>query len=228
VTFESVQTRKELIDLARSLGTIYMHRDCDHDGVTHITATGTHTDVVGYLGLTTSALTLHTDRSSLANPPDLLLFLCERQAREGGESLFADGRLIYEVLKKDDPDVLGILSTPNTVAFSDSGNILMGSIFDRTSSDRIYIRFRYDGLGYFSAPLVSSLPILLDVFERCSFTFLLKPGQGYVLQNGRWLHGRGSFVGERVMYRILVTVDTEESSSDGIVFGFDAPGGITT
>jgi hypothetical protein len=32
--------------------------------------------------------------------------------------------------------------------------------------------------------------------------FRLNAGQGYILDNHRWLHGRRAFTGQRVMYRV--------------------------
>ncbi|WP_416332450.1 TauD/TfdA family dioxygenase [Laceyella tengchongensis] len=52
----------------------------------------------GYSAFTTGSLSLHTDRSGVENPPDLLVFYCIEPAEQGGESLFADGRLVYHHL----------------------------------------------------------------------------------------------------------------------------------
>lgn len=39
--------------------------------------------------------------------------------------------------------------------------------------------------------------------SRYRIEFRLSVGQGYAVQNGRWLHGRGRFSGNREMLRIL-------------------------
>lgn len=44
-----------------------------------------------------------------------------------------------------------------------------------------------------------------DEGERCDESpFALNPGQGYIIDNWRYLHGRLTFLGERVMLRTLI------------------------
>jgi alpha-ketoglutarate-dependent taurine dioxygenase len=65
------------------------------------------------------------------------------------------------------------------------------------------MRFRHDDLARFSPAVISILPQLLELIHARTRRFTLNPGQGYILQNGRWLHGRTAFVGRRQMYRVL-------------------------
>lgn len=46
------------------------------------------------------------------------------------------------------------------------------------------------------------------MIERHRVTMMLRPGQGYVLDNYRWLHGRGAFTGDRVFYRVHANPST--------------------
>lgn len=77
----------------------------------------------------------------------------------------------------------------------------------RLPDGSICLRFRYDSLGYYTAPVCTVLPIFLNLLERHTISFTLQKQQGYILQNGRWLHGRTAFRGEREMYRVLVCTD---------------------
>jgi hypothetical protein len=44
--------------------------------------------------------------------------------------------------------------------------------------------------------------VLLAAIERHTHTFDLSPGQGYVVDNHRWLHGRDAYHGPRALYRL--------------------------
>lgn len=47
------------------------------------------------------------------------------------------------------------------------------------------------------------LPDLKAAALRYQQSLPLKPGQGYLLDNERWLHARTAFVGDRVHWRAL-------------------------
>jgi alpha-ketoglutarate-dependent taurine dioxygenase len=203
VTFEKALTKKELVEFSKYMGDIYFHRDSDGDGVTSISAVEENEGKEGYLGLSSSELTLHTDRSGVKNPPGLLVFYCEKNADEGGDSLLLDGKKLYEELEKYHPKVVNILSEPGTTIFGGSEPIL-GSIFTKLTNGNISIRFRHDNIIFHSKKAWQVLPTLITYLERLQITFRLKENQGYIIKNDQWLHGRTSFKGVRQMYRILL------------------------
>ena len=220
VTFDGIQSRGDLLQLCRRLGTIVKHRDADEAGLTRIAKRSDMQPTEGYQAFTSSHLTLHTDGSSIAEPPTLVALWCERPAAEGGASHFVDGKQLYQVLASDYPQVLEALSTPKSALFAGAEQPVFGSIFSTGADGSICVRFRYDGLGYYAAPVCSVLPTFLELLEHHTLAFPLQKQQGYILQNGRWLHGRTAFRGEREMYRVLVRTDPATSPGPYVHLGF--------
>lgn len=222
VTFDHIRSREHLVIFSRLLGTVFHHRDSEADGVTRVANTGEIATGEGFAGFSSSALTFHTDRSSALEPPTIILLLCSIQAQEGGASLLADAREIWEVLQTEYPDTLEKLSAPRSAIFMGSKQPLISSIFATQTGGNIVARFRYDNLGYFSPAVISALPTFFQVLEQRSITFTLSEGQGYMVQNGRWLHGRTSFRGKREMFRLLVNTTDEAPIGKKIRPGFRA------
>ena len=220
ITFDGIQSRGELLRLCHRLGTIVKHRDADETGLTRIAKRSDMQFGEGYQAFTSSHLTLHTDGSSIPEPPTLVVLWCEQPAAEGGASLFVDGKQLYQILANEHPQVLETLSTPNSALFAGAEPPVYSSIFSTDADDSICVRFRYDGLGYYAAPVCSVLSIFLELLERHTLAFPLQKQQGYILQNGRWLHGRTAFRGEREMYRVLVCIDPATSFGSSIHLGF--------
>jgi hypothetical protein len=192
-----------LIELAESLGTVMPHRDADEYGVTRIVS-GSRATGPGYAGFSTNALPLHTDRAGTPAPPTLLVMLCSVPADSGGESIFVDGEELFSVLAHERPDILAAAQRPGCVFFGGDGDALRTSIFSKIDERRVAVRFRSDELATIMRPLRDHLPALLAIMERLSIRIPLRCGQGYVVQNGRWLHGRTAFTGQREAYRVLV------------------------
>lgn len=191
-----------LLRLARSIGTVVSHRDSGMDGVTVISDLGAEFLRRGFAGFSDRALNPHTDRSGVAHPPGLLLTSCRRPASMGGECVVVDGRAVYEHLAHSEPDALRAFRAPRSVLFGGASGYL-GSIFTEIEDGRVAIRLRLDELAQFSPEVSCWLPALLGAVDRHAMTFTLHPGQGYILDNHRWLHGRRAFVGQRVLYRVL-------------------------
>jgi Taurine catabolism dioxygenase TauD, TfdA family len=63
---------------------------------------------------------------------------------------------------------------------------------------------RFDELARFAPTVTHWLPELRAAIDRHTTTVQLGRGQGYVLHNYRWLHGRRAFTGQRVMFRVHV------------------------
>lgn len=196
VLIDSVVDQDDLLRLARVIATIVPHRDGDAAGLTTITDVGGRVRS-GFAGFSACALNPHTDGSGIADPPVLLMMSCGRPASSGGECVVIDGKAIHDDL---DPEALATLSAPRSVLFGGAAGHL-GSIF-RKIGDRTMVRLRLDELAQFSPEVTRWLPDLRGAIDRNARIFRLDAGQGYVLDNHRWLHGRRAFTGRRVMYRV--------------------------
>ncbi len=218
VTFENIKSKDQLISISKQLGVVFLHRDSDADGITHVVNKGGLDEKVGFKGLTSAGLNLHTDRSGVTNPPELLVFYCNTPATQGGETILADGKEIYNKLKEEYPGVLSLILRENSVVFGGSDDNVSASIFKFINTDRLQIRFRYDELGFYSSSIISIMPLFLEIMESCCSSFKLEQNQGYIIKNDRWLHGRTTFSGPREMYRILLSLNSE--INDNIKKGF--------
>jgi alpha-ketoglutarate-dependent taurine dioxygenase len=226
-TFDGMHDSSDLLLLGRSIGHVLPHPDSDAHGITTLSGSEREpTSRHAHLGFTSESLFPHTDGSSVTHPPPLVLLACEVAARQGGASLVVDCRAVYERLRASMPDVLLALSQPGSALFGeDAGH--SGAIFETIAADmessRVNVRFRWDGLGRFASSVMSVMPTFLDLIEELAYTFTLGAGQGYVVQNGRWLHGRTWYEGRRTVHRLLVRPSGHlQSGRDPIGFGFVA------
>ncbi|MFC5829506.1 TauD/TfdA family dioxygenase [Nonomuraea insulae] len=201
VTFDGVHDRQSVVGLASRLLTAREHRDAAADGVTMIADRGSVADRLGYAGFGAGELEPHTDSSALAQPPRLVMLVCVQPADCGGESSVVDGAAVYADLAARSSDLLQALKRPGTVRFGDPG--YWGSVFEPTVDGRMTVRLRLDGLEHFTSPVVEAVPVLRAVISRHVRVLPLQPGQGYLLDNWRMLHGRRGFRGSRLMYRVL-------------------------
>src|SRR5690606_7963401 len=88
-------------------------------------------------------------------------------------------------------------------------------VLERAAGGRWSIRLRLDGLARFSPRAQAHLPALIETVQACSTTMLLGPGEGVLLDNTRWLHGRRPFTGERALLRVLGEARTHLPLSRG-------------
>ena len=212
VTFDGAQDPAELARLGDALGEVLVQDDTDPRGIKTVAPqaamAGSH---------------LHTDRTSMRRPPNVVIIGCARQSDHGGESILADGASLYARLAAEHPQTLAAFETPQTICFGMDGYRALGALFepplrsddeDDADPSRRIIRFRYDRWGFYSSALVPHLPVLLRTIEQETWSFRLRDGQGYIAQNGRWLHGaspgRG---GARHICRVIV-------HAHGVAMGF--------
>lgn len=216
LTFSGITGRAALIDLARQLMTIRPHRDADADGVTVITKTQDESS--GFTGFTDAELIPHTDGSAASSPPGLVLLTCQQAADEGGSTRVVDGALLTRALADQHPAALGLLSAPQAAFFGTAGAYL-GAPLEPAGPGRNRIRLRLDDLAWFSTEAAAAIPLLRDAIAAHTRTFRLRQGDGFLLSNTRWLHGRDNFVGHRSMLRIL----GDPLPASGILPGFPSP-----
>ena len=176
------------------------HRNAGPDGVTIIT--GTRTAGPGYAAFTDAELIPHTDGSSVPDPPGLLLLACQQPADEGGATLVADGARIIGTLASQYRDALAALYAPRAAFFGTAGGHL-GPVCEPAGAQRTSLRFRLDDLAWFSSGATAAIPLLRAVIGQHVETFRLQRGEGLILSNTRWLHGRERYAGHRIMLRIL-------------------------
>ncbi|MGW5172696.1 TauD/TfdA family dioxygenase [Streptomyces nodosus] len=202
--FQGLQGAQHLIELGQTLGAVLPHPDSDEHGVTVITERNSPRIGALTAGFTRAAVAAHTDRADLPVPPPLLLTLCTVQATMGGESIFVDGAAVHRVLAVQAPDALRALNQPGAVSYGRT-HVYTGPVFEPTSHGRrVRLRLWPRDAGRFSPEAESALEPLQQAISAQTFTMRLKAGQGYVIDNHRWLHGRRPFTGDRVMLRIGV------------------------
>ncbi|AQG80223.1 TauD/TfdA family dioxygenase [Spirosoma montaniterrae] len=217
ITFEHIYETSHFLKLCNKIGTVYSHPDADYKGITSIEYKPTPIAKPGLLGFTKKNLIPHTDRATVINPPFYTSLLCIKPAIDGGDTILVDGKKIYNEMKMNFTEELSILEKPDIAIFGRGKDQLVSAIFaevDLLHSNK-FLRFRYDDVSYFSAEAIESINIFLSLVYKYKHEFRLEYGQGYIVQNGRWLHGRSAFDGERLMYRVLIN-----SSSANSDFGF--------
>lgn len=193
---------RSLVELTCTVGTVVDHRDSDSSGVTTIAdRLDAQSAPKGFAAFTREALAPHTDSSATPMPPHLVLMSCAQAASVGGECVAVDASAVYDDLAHEHPTALANLLAPRTVLFGGAAGYL-GAVFTRLADDRLAVRLRLDNLATFSPLVARHLPAIRTVIDRHSIVFMLRPGQGYVLDNYRWLHGRCAFRGDRVFYRV--------------------------
>lgn len=202
VFFRSPQTRRSLIALAQSLGQIVPHRDSDSDGITVIEDRAK--SQLEYRGLTNLALDLHTDRSSEELPPRLILNYCTFAAADGGEVVLADARTAYDILSRTQPRVISLLEQPDAVGFSDGSKTLVAPVLSRDESGRMRVRFKFDSSLVANEDTWWALKHFKAVTDEHSLHISLRQGEGYVIDNSWWLHGRRQFSGNRQVLRLHI------------------------
>ncbi|PDP89086.1 hypothetical protein CQJ94_04940 [Glycomyces fuscus] len=200
-TFGEISDRTAFADLVRDLAALYPHPDSGPDGLTLLHARNGSTEA-GQRGFTDSELLPHTERSCLPTPPRLLMLVCLAPADHGGESVLVDGRAVSEELSDSAPETWSALSAPRTAYFGGSAGYV-GAVFEPADPETWTIRLRLDELVRFAPHAVPHVKILREVIDRHTMILRLGKGQGFVLDNTRWLHGRRSFTGPRVMLRAL-------------------------
>ncbi|BCB86596.1 TauD/TfdA family dioxygenase [Phytohabitans suffuscus] len=193
--------RESLIRAGRSLLTIRLHRDSDDDGVTTIVQRPVP-EGSSVTGFSDRALWPHTDGSAVERPPRVLMLGCIQPAQAGGHSHVVDGRTLYDEIARTDLAMLTALSTPRSAYFG-GGLGHLGAVFQEIENDRMAIRIRFDALARFSPVVTPYIGRLRALAQDRTITLDLREGDGYVVLNDRWLHGRSQFSGERTMLRIV-------------------------
>lgn len=200
-TLDNLENRSAFAALAHSLVTLYAHPDADPDGLTALSPRPGSSEQ-GRLGFTDLELCPHTERSATLRPPHLMLLMCEQPAHRGGQSLLTDARAVAAELHRTAPRAWRELSRAGAAFFGGAAGHA-GAVFEPAEKGWWTVRLRLDTLVRFSPRAEPHLPLLRQVLDRHTHALDLAAGQGVVLDNTRWLHGRRAFEGPRRMLRAL-------------------------
>ncbi len=172
--------RTALLRAGRSLMTPRIHRDSDSAGVTTIE---------------------RRFSTAIGSLSGILMLACARRPRSGGQIVLADGYGLYREIAETDPAMLDALRAPRSAYFG-SGSGHLGSVFEDQGGHRVAVRLRFDDLVRFSPAASLYVGRLRELVRLRAITLDLAVGEGYVLLNDRWLHGRRRLVGDRTMLRL--------------------------
>ncbi|MFJ7412824.1 TauD/TfdA family dioxygenase [Streptomyces sp. NPDC098077] len=202
VTIDHLGSRSAVRGYAHRVMTLWKHPDSDKDRLTTIRDSGSRADRAGQAGFGRGELAPHTERSGIPRPPRLMMLVCLRKADAGGEVLLTDGQAVHEHLSRSAPEALEYMRRPGT-AFYGGGGGHASQIFTPLLSSRVSLHLRRDQLAQFSPLIQRFLPALDEAIAAHQRAFLLEPGQGYIVDNHRYLHARAAFEGHRECVRAL-------------------------
>lgn len=203
IALYKLASREELIEFSKGFGELLMHRDADPDTATVVKHVPEKEGLAGYEGLEAGPLRPHTDGSGNDVVPKYITLWCLANSGSGGEATMTDGRAVVEGLLRVSPWVVDELSRPNAVIYKSGDQSYEGpAVWNDDGAWKV--RLRIDSNGYFSAQVTHALSVFREAMAAHTFTFPLDPGDGYVIDNERYLHGRRAFSGSREMLRTLM------------------------
>lgn len=205
IVLAGLMSRSDVLTLAERIMDVAAHRDSDPDRLTTIAARPPAWRP-GFAGFSNGELAPHTERSGLVVPPRLMLLVCAREAEAGGDCQLIDGRQAYADLVDCQREAAGALAEPRTAFFGagdGSGGGHTTQVFTRHPDGRVSVRLRLDGLARFSPLVQPYLKHLRAAVIGRQLSLRLRAGEGYLLDNSRWLHARTAFAGDRVCWRTL-------------------------
>lgn len=187
------QSNDIFLSLSRWFGKVLDHEQANSQGVIPIRVMPNYPE---YVNTKNDDLALHTDGSFESIPPKVMALYCEVAAKQGGETLLVDGKLVYEYVAKTDPTGLIALFEPEAFSIKRDSRSATRAIFTE-NNDRIYMAFRADNNANFSVhPKAVKAFNLIKNFVADSanqLIFKLQPNQILILDNTRILHGRTRF-----------------------------------
>ncbi|MGC4749663.1 TauD/TfdA family dioxygenase [Micromonospora sp. DT201] len=175
------------------------------DGLTVIAPRIRTNDGDNEAGFTDLPLLPHTDRSLHAQPPSVLATLMLAPARAGGSATLVDGaRVLTLVGRRADEAAIANLRLKTTTGQP-------GPPVVEFTPDNARIRYRDDRIARPDSSdgrtdLVTELRRLISETTR---SLHLGAGDGYLVHNHRFLHGRRAFIGDRRLVRFLASVDSD-------------------
>jgi alpha-ketoglutarate-dependent taurine dioxygenase len=212
----------------KKLGPLATHPNSEGSSATPLVATGGRTYGRGERGFSNCSLLPHTDQSLRDPPLAYLALLCVVPAIVGGSSLFVDAKLVYGKLKREFPHYLEQLSDPELFFHRFDDTFSAVPIFSVTQCGRTIVRARLDELGFASLAGSEALLKFKEIVDEYTVNIQLKPGDGFILNNSRWLHGRLDFHGERKFLRYLIAAKSRDDAHLGFESVADSPDKLDT
>lgn len=204
VLFKKFLMKHDAKTIANKLGLIVENIDADNSGITEISNQRRGNNKKNSAAFTSEGLNLHTDRSPLENPPNLIMnWMCEKNCR-GGQAVLVDSHQIFRKLKSENEVIIKILTHPDIACFTDGIDTFTGSIFQIDENNKLKVRFRYDQCSYFNLEAKEAVRIFQKTAKSLAHVIDFDIGAGYIIDNTRWLHGRNPFDGFRMVRRIHI------------------------
>lgn len=204
VVFARGATASDLIEALGGFGTVFLHPDASASGITEIKPNG---DERG--GFSRAGLKLHTDRALLQVPPAFLGLILDEAAESGGEALFLDSAELVARLIEIGVSPEDLLSVRLVSAGHGAETLPFLSRVDNVGWQ---CRYRDDHVGHPSGP-ASVLAQINQALGDLVKAVELEPGESYILNNHRWLHGRREFQGARRASRLLFNAVSQSFSA---------------
>ena len=197
-------TRDDFVKLAKKVGPSIPHRDADEDDVTEVKFVPDLAGQAGYDGLSAGPLDPHTDGSGNSIAPSYVALWCAEQAGYGGESVLVDIREVVSDLQREAPWVIETLAQPGIAIFRSGADAYSGPVLFKEQG-QWRVRLRLDSQGFFNGDGQRAIQRIREAIGRRAKTFVMQPGEGYIIDNHRILHGRLPFSGSRRMLRVLMS-----------------------
>jgi hypothetical protein len=177
-------------------------------GLTIITPRSQPGGIDGVAGFTEACLAPHTDRSMQSHPPSLLITVMISPSVSGGHTVLVDGARVLAGLRRsfDAATISGLRLRRVDGA---TAPIVW------TSGGLTKVRFRDDSVAvpYSATGQQEVVDELRNLISMATRSLRLRPGEGYLLHNHRYLHGRSAFSGSRRLARMLAVVNSEHPCS---------------
>ncbi|OXA59995.1 uncharacterized protein LOC110843886 [Folsomia candida] len=201
VFVRNIKSEQSLTEISKHFGHVFNPRHGSENGVANI-----HPDhTLEGKGYTRTALLLHTDRSGMDNPPRFLMTTVKKQSKSGGHSTFVNGRHLQTQILSEDSKLFKLLQSSKMTQFQQEDRSFkpLPMFYGENK-----IRCRFDDGIYFNHLLAEKLPQLMHHLARLQLREAFKEGEGYILDNHWWLHGRDGFNGDREILRLLINPST--------------------
>jgi alpha-ketoglutarate-dependent taurine dioxygenase len=156
-----------------------------------------------------NAQPLHTDGSYISDFPSSTLLACVANAGEGGETTFIDSKVLFEIMKSENPVLLEYL-LKSKVKHTRSGDTRLDEII-RIEDDDVFVNYNYycvdknsnsietlDAVEEFQDFLLKSTKI-----KEATIGVKLTPGDSVFWRDNYCLHGRNSFVANQESERFI-------------------------
>ncbi|MFC4517788.1 TauD/TfdA family dioxygenase [Streptomyces ehimensis] len=201
VTVSGLTDAEAVADLASQVMDTSAYGGFGPYGLHAVCDTRRHAHRVDGAVLTRAPVDLHTCGAALPQPPRLVLLACAQEGLAGGETLLADSRAVFDDLAREHPEAAHALSLPGAAFFGRGEDAFAAPVLEAVTEERRMVRLRQDGLIRWPKDIQRHVPALRAGLARHRQETRLRPGEGLIMDNSRWLHGRTGFTGDRLFYR---------------------------